>query len=92
MGYTAVYDHPNAVGVLGSGDELMIDFDHVLFSDFDAAVKVALDAARAGAAVGIHTYNPGHLPLAPLTALPQVMIARTHRALRAAMVALKTAA
>lgn len=92
MGYETVCLHPNEACILAAERELVIDFDHVLFGDFDAAVRVAVDAARCGMAVGIHTYNPGHLPLATLTALPRVTVARTHRELRAAMRSLKAAA
>ena len=91
MGYGAVYQHPNEVGPLGPGDVLVLDLNNVLFGDFDAAVRVGVEAARSGAAVGVHTYHPEHLPVAALVELPGVAVAKTHRDLLAAMQPLRAA-
>ena len=85
MGYEVVCQHPNEVGVLGRDDELIIDLDYVLFGDFDTVLRVATEAARNGVTGGVHAYNLEHPALAPLALLPGITVAKTHRALRAAM-------
>lgn len=85
MGYDIVCRHPNQVGALASGDELVIDGNIVVFADLDAAARVAAEAIQNGVAVGVHTYGLENPALAPLVALPGVVAAKTHREVRAAL-------
>ncbi|HYT87627.1 MAG TPA: hypothetical protein VEL76_02805 [Gemmataceae bacterium] len=85
FGYRYVCHHPNEIGVVDDGETLVIDFDHVLFDDQDLAVLKANQAANCGTVVGIHTYYPNDPRLQQLLALPNVLVAKTHRRLLKAM-------
>lgn len=79
LGYRNVCHHPNDVGVIEPNETLVIDFDHVLFDDRDLAVLKANEAANRRVPVGIHTYYPSDPRLTRLLALPNVIVAKTHR-------------
>ncbi|MBY0455760.1 MAG: hypothetical protein K2V38_00325 [Gemmataceae bacterium] len=90
LGYDAVCQHPNEVGPLGPGDVLVLDADAVLFGDHDALAAAGVAAAHRWAAVGVHTRDPDRLP-AVLVAHPNVVVAKTHAELRAALQRLRVA-
>jgi hypothetical protein len=79
LGYRSVCHHPKEIGVVGPDEPLVIDFDHVLFDDKDLAVRKANEAANRGVTVGIHTYYPNDPRLLRHLALPNVVVAKTHR-------------
>lgn len=83
MGYGTVCQHPNKVDCLGAGDVLVIDLGNVPFDEKGEAAKLAYDAARAGVPVGVHTYDEDDLRLGVLATEPLIVIARTHRKVRA---------
>jgi hypothetical protein len=79
LGYRTVCHHPKEIGTLQPDEVLVIDFDRVLFDDKDLALVKANEAANRGVTVGIHTYYPDDPRLEPLLALPNVVVAKTHR-------------
>ena len=82
MGYERVCQHPVEVGILGPDDLLVIDFNFISFGDTAAAVRLARAAVRNGVPVGIHTYHASPA-LRELLAEPLVVVAETHRKVRA---------
>lgn len=85
LGYRQVCHHPSKISALAPDEPLVIDFDHVQFDDRDLAVLKANEAANHGVRVGIHTYYPGDPRLERFLALPNVIVAKTHRRVRALM-------
>jgi hypothetical protein len=81
FGYRTVCWHPKEVVVATADRLLTIDFNHVLFDDRDLAVLTANRAANRGVLVGIHTHYPNDPRLRRFLALPNVIVARTHRRL-----------
>jgi hypothetical protein len=81
LGYRTVCQHPREIGVPEATEMLVIDFNHVLFDDQATAVAKANAHARRGLLVGIHTYYPQALEVLRLAALPNVVVAKTHREL-----------
>ena len=74
-----IYQHPREIVGLQRGDLLVIDFDHVLFDDKDAAVALMLRSVRQGVRVGVHTYADGDPRLYPVLAHPAVVVAKRQR-------------
>ena len=81
LGYRTVCWHPREIGLADVSETLVIDFDHILFDDQETAVMKASAAARRGVLVGVHTHYPQALKLYRLVALPNVLVATTHRRL-----------
>jgi hypothetical protein len=81
FGYRQVCWHPKEITLAESDQLLTIDFDHVLFDDRDLAILTANKAANRGVLMGIHTYYPNDPRLQLFLALPNVIVARTHRRL-----------
>jgi hypothetical protein len=81
LGYRTVCMHPREIGVLEVTEALVIDFNQVLFGEQETAVVQANQHARRGVLVGLHTYSPEALEAFPLVALPNVLVAKTHREL-----------
>jgi hypothetical protein len=79
MGYDNVGSHPRHIGVPEVGDLLVIDFDHILFDDRIEAVQAAVEHARRGVRVGIHTYAPDDPRLEPVHAEPGIKVGKTHQ-------------
>ena len=79
VGYRDICAHPREIGVPKTTETFVIDFDHVLFDDKDAAVMKANGAANRGVLVGIHTYYPTDPRLGWCRSFPNVVIAKTHR-------------
>ena len=82
LGYEQVGQHPSEIHKLGSDDVLIVDFNVVQFGDLELAVKMMTDAVRNGVPVGIHTYHASPA-LRELLAEPLVVVAETHRKVRA---------
>lgn len=84
-GYHNICLHPNEIGVPETGETVVINLDSVLFDDKDAAVAKANELASCGVNVGIHTYYPNDPRLRIHLALPNVVVAKTHRRVLAKM-------
>jgi hypothetical protein len=85
FGYRTIGQHPREVRKLIAGQWLVIDLDYILFDDKKEAIQLAQEAAERGLCVGIHTLNPDDERLEPLLANPNVVVRKTHRAVRAAL-------
>jgi hypothetical protein len=85
LGYSDVCQHPREVRKLIPGHCLVIDFDHVLFDDKDAAVALAREAADSGMWVGIHGYCLNDPRLLPVLGRPNVVVDKTHASLHAGL-------
>ena len=87
FGYATVAEDPREIDkiVRGHVSAVVIDLDHVLLANIDAALKVASKAVRAGVPVGLHTFYPDDPRLAALASDPLVVVAKTHRQVRKAL-------
>jgi hypothetical protein len=74
-----IYEHPRQVPELNAGDWLVIDFDHILFDDRDAAVALLRDAVRRGVLVGVHSYSTDAPGMTAAVSLPEVVVAKRRR-------------
>jgi len=83
-GYCNVDAHPRRIGTLNAGEFLLLDGDNILFDDLDEAVTAAIEHARRGVHVGIHSAS-NQPRLAPAHAKPSIVVARTHREVLAAL-------
>lgn len=75
LGYKAVCQHPNEIGVLEPDECLVIDGDRVLFGDKAQAAAKAAEAAKRGVTVGIHSFLRSDWGLG---SFPNVVLGRTH--------------
>jgi hypothetical protein len=85
LGYANVVGHPVEFGDLAPGGVLVMDIDRIVFGDRDAAIELAKASAKAGVSVGVRTYDPDDPRLDELRVRPNVVIAKTHRHLLAAL-------
>jgi hypothetical protein len=82
MNYEQVVQSPRDVGKLGPDDTLIIDGNNTLFGETELAVKLAIESARSGVPVGVHAYTITPA-LRELLDEPLVVVAKTHRKVRA---------